>query len=466
MLKITFNGAAREVTGSCHLVETDQGRVLLDCGMIQGGKERHERNREEFPFEPSSLRAVILSHAHIDHSGRLPLLRKKGFRGPVYTTDATAELCKILLTDSAHIQEEDARWKIKRLKKARKDYHWVAPLYTEEDARKVCGQVKGVPFHQTVELDRFGSFRFRPAGHILGAAVVELDVPDGDRSRKIVFSGDLGVEGGRLLGRPEPTPKPDVLIMESTYGNRERELNGDRTEELFEIVDRAIRRGGKVIVPAFAVGRSQEIIARLNDLVEGGRLPEIPVILDSPMAVRATEVFEKHPEAWSEEARELCEAGDEPLEFPGLRMTRSVEESKELNNLKGPAIIISASGMCTAGRIKHHLANNISDPSNTILFVGYQARETLGRVISSGVNPVRIFGRMFTVQAEIASIEGFSAHADRTELLEWFESLGGRPGRSFVVHGEEESALAFGEELRSRYEARVDVPEHGQTFHL
>ena len=466
MLKISFHGAAREVTGSCHLIETEQGRILLDCGLVQGGRERHERNREKFPFEPSSLKAVILSHAHIDHSGRLALLRKRGFRGPVYATEATADLCRILLSDSGHIQEEDARWKIKRLKKAGKDYRWVEPLYTEMEARKVCRQLKPVPFNTAVQVPGGGTVRFIPAGHILGAAIVELDVKVGAETRKIVFSGDLGVEGGRLLCQPKPTARPDVLLMESTYGNREREANGDRTEQLFEIVDRTIRRGGKVIIPAFAVGRTQEILARLNDLVEGGRLPAVPVILDSPMAVRATKVFEQHPEAWSEEARELCEAGDDPLEFPGMRMTNSVEESKALNDLHGPAVIISASGMCTAGRIKHHLVNNISDPSNTVLFVGYQARETLGRIILSGVNPVRIFGQMHTVQAEVASIDGFSAHADRGELLQWFESLGGVPGRTFIVHGEQEAALALGEELAEKFGANVDVPEHGQSFDL
>ena len=466
MLKISFHGAAREVTGSCHLVETEHGNVLLDCGLIQGGRERHKPNREKFPFEPSSLQAVILSHAHIDHSGRLALLSKRGFKGPVYATRATADLCKILLADSGHIQEEDARWKIKRLKKAGKDHRWVEPLYTEQEAREVCRQIKPVPFGTPLEISGFGTVRFIPAGHILGAAIVELDARVRQGTKKIVFSGDLGVEGGRLLGQPQPTGRPDVLLIESTYGNRAREVNDDRTEQLFEIVDRTIRRGGKVIIPAFAVGRSQEILARLNDLVEAGRLPEIPVVLDSPMAVRATEVFENHPEAWSEEARELCAAGDAPLEFPGMRMTNSVEESKALNEIEGPAIIVSASGMCTAGRIKHHLVNNISDPACTVLFVGYQARQSLGRIIQSGVNPVRIFGQMHTVQAEIASIDGFSAHADRSELLQWFENLGDVPGHTFVVHGEEEAALSLAEELTVKFGAKVDVPEHGQAFEL
>ncbi len=466
MLKIAFNGAAREVTGTCHLVETDQGSVLLDCGLIQGGKERHERNRERFPFDPARLKAVVLSHAHIDHSGRLAVLRKGGFRGPIFTTEASAELCKILLTDSGHIQEEDARWKIKRLKKAGKDWKWVEPLYTQKDAKEVLKQLKRVAFNKEKEIPGFGSVRFIPAGHILGAAIVELNVRTAEGERKIVFSGDLGVDGGRLMGQPQPAPKADYLIMESTYGNRSRKESGDRTEELFQVVSRTISRGGKVIIPAFAVGRSQEIIARLNDLVEAGRLPDLPVFLDSPMAVRATEVFEDHPEAWSEEAQALDEAGDAPLEFPGLRLTRDVEESKELNRLDGPAVIISASGMCTAGRIKHHLKYNIGDPANTILFVGYQAGGSLGRIIQSGVNPVRIFGEMLTVGAEIVSIEGFSAHADREELLQWFENLEGQPRKTFVVHGEEEASLAFAETLREKYAVDVEVPEPRQEFVL
>ncbi|MBD3869192.1 MAG: MBL fold metallo-hydrolase, partial [Acidobacteria bacterium] len=364
------------------------------------------------------------------------------------------------------IQEEDARWKIKRLKKAGKDWKWVEPLYTEKDAKEVLKQIKRVPFNKEKEIPGIGSVRFIPAGHILGAAIVELNVRTSEGQRKIVFSGDLGVEGGRLMGQPQPAPKPDYLIMESTYGNRSRKDGGDRTEELFQIVSRTISRGGKVIIPAFAVGRSQEIIARLNDLVEAGRLPDLPVFLDSPMAVRATAVFEDHPEAWSEEAQALDEAGDAPLEFPGLRLTRSVEESKELNRMDGPAVIISASGMCTAGRIKHHLKYNIGDSANTILFVGYQAGGSLGRIIQSGVNPVRIFGEMLTVQAEIVSIEGFSAHADREELLQWFESMEGRPRKTFVVHGEEEACLALGKTLREKYEVDVEVPEPGQEFVL
>jgi metallo-beta-lactamase family protein len=466
VLKISFHGAAREVTGSCHLIETDKGRILLDCGMIQGGPERHERNRRPFPFDPSELVAVVLSHAHIDHSGRLPLLVKSGFRGPILATEPTAELCRIMLTDSAHIQEEDARWKIQRLEKEGRDASWVTPLYDEQDALETLDLIRPVDFHQEQGLNGVGSVTYHMAGHILGAGIVELTVGEGDGRRRILFSGDLGVEGARLLGPPEPVVSPDYLVMESTYGDRQREDLGDRTEQLYRVVKKTVDRGGKVVIPSFAVGRTQEVLARLNDLVEAGRLPGIPTFVDSPMATAVTKVFALHPEAYSEEARRLLRAGDEPLEFPGLRLITSVRDSMELNKLKGPAIIISASGMCTAGRIKHHLKHNISDPRNTILFVGYQAAHTLGRHIQSGTNPIRIFGGWFDVEAEIETIEGFSAHADLDEMLAWYDSLEGVKKQTFVVHGEEEASESLARHLRERGLEPVVVPEPGESYEL
>ena len=466
MLKISFHGAAREVTGSCHQIQTENGKVLLDCGMIQGGRERHERNRQPFPFDPTEIKAVILSHAHIDHSRRLPVLVKAGFRGPILATRSTAELCKIMLMDSGHIQEEDARWKIKRLEKQGKDASWVTPLYTQEDALETLGQIQPVDFHKEYPLDGIGSVTYHMAGHILGAGIVEMKVGEGPEARRILFSGDLGVEGARLLGPPEPVSRPDYLVMESTYGNRRRETTRDRTEQLYDIIQRTVARGGKVIIPSFAVGRTQEVLARLNDLVEAGRLPGIPVFVDSPMATAVTKVFALHPEAYSEEAQRLLRAGDEPLEFPGLKLITAVRDSMELNKLKGPAIIISASGMCTAGRIKHHLKHNLSDSRSTILFVGYQAAHTLGRHIQSGTNPIRIFGGWFDVKAEIQTIEGFSAHADLDEMLSWYDSLGEVTRQTFVVHGEEEAAESLASQLRDRGSEPVVVPELDQEFDL
>jgi metallo-beta-lactamase family protein len=454
------------VTGSCHLVEGGGKKILLDCGMIQGGRERHERNRRPFPFPCDELDFVVLSHAHIDHSGRLPLLLKAGYRGPILTTEASADLCRILLADSGRIQEEDARWKIKRLKKRREDYSWVRPLFTEEEALRVLDRIVPVPFDRPEELDGVGSVTFTKAGHILGAAIVQLDLRENGSNRRLVFSGDLGVEGARLVGRPHTVACPDYLLIESTYGDRSREASEDRTEALFRVIDRTLGRGGKVVIPSFAVGRTQAILARINDLVESGRLGGFPVYVDSPMAIEATKVFALHPAAYSDQARRLLHAGDEPLEFKGLKLTTSVEESIEINRSREPAVIISASGMCTAGRVKHHLKHNISDPRSTVLFVGYQAQGSTGRWIQSGGDPVRIFGDEYRVKATIETIEGFSAHADREGLRGWFASLGGTPRCTYVVHGEERAALGFAETLREEFRARVEVPRPDQSYRL
>jgi len=464
-MRIAFHGAAGEVTGSCHLVETTAGRVLLDCGLIQGGKERHERNRAPFEFEAADIDVVVLSHAHIDHSGRLPLLRKAGYSGPIYATPATIDLVRILLADSGHIHEEDARWTIKRLRKKGKDASHVTPLYTQADALAVMEQFVAVEFDTWVRLDGLGRVRFIAAGHILGAAIVELEVEDGDECRHVTFSGDLGVEGARLLSRPSQVEKPEVLLMESTYGDRDRDDEGDRTEALYKIVRGTVERGGKVVIPSFAVGRTQEILARLNDLVESGRLRGVPVFVDSPMAVEATAVFSRFPDAYSKEARRQYCSGDAPLEFDGLRLVTKVDESKAINSSRTPSVIISASGMCTAGRVKHHLKHEISNSRSTILFVGYQARGSLGQIIQSGTSPVRIHGEWFEVRARIEQIPGFSAHADRRGLLDWYDGLGGNPEHTFVVHGDPEAAEALAIALRKR-EANVIVPHRGEAFEL
>ena len=465
-MQISFHGAAREVTGSCHLVDTGDARILLDCGLIQGGRERHERNREPFPFDPASLTHVILSHAHIDHSGRLALLVKAGYTGPIFTTGPTAGLLRILLADSGRIQEEDAKWKIRRLQKQGRDASWVTPLYTEEEALAVLDQIETVDFDRPHDLGGAGTVTFVPAGHILGAAIVDLRLEIDGSQRRLVFSGDLGVPNARLLGPPDAVPVPDYLIMESTYGDRSRTDEGDRTERLHEIIERTTGRGGKVIIPSFAVGRTQEVLTRLNDLVEGGRLPGLRVYVDSPVAVAATKAFAMHPEAYADSIQKMMDDGDAPLSFDGLTLITSVEDSIALNRSAEPAVIISASGMCTAGRVKHHLKFNISSPKNTVLFVGYQAAGSLGRIIQSGRSPVRIFGEWYPVEAQVETIEGFSAHADLNELVEWFESLGGSPRHTFVVHGEEEAALSFAGTLETRCAGEITVPERGQTVEL
>jgi metallo-beta-lactamase family protein len=462
-MRISFHGAAREVTGSCHRVAGGGRHILLDCGMIQGGKERHERNREPFPFPADRLSSVILSHAHIDHSGRLPMLCKAGYCGPILATEPTVDLCRILLSDSARIQEEDARWKTKQLRKKGKDASWVKPLYTTEDVDAMLDRFVPVPFDQPHELEDGARVTFSKAGHILGAAIVRLELQDGPDRRTLTFSGDLGVDDARLVGGPRSVPCPDYLILESTYGDRARDDAGDKTERLYEVIDATVNRGGKVVIPSFAVGRTQAILARINDLVEGGRLAGLPVFVDSPMAVAATKVFTMHPNAYSAQARQLLRS-DKPLEFDGLRLTRSVDESKAINQLDGPCVIMSASGMATAGRIKHHLRNNISDPRCTVLFVGYQAHGSLGRVIQQGTDPVRIFGDWFPVKARVETIDGFSAHADQSELLEWYAQLDGLPRCTYVVHGEERAARELASLLKDRFGAEVEVPKRDQTF--
>ncbi|MFQ5744032.1 MAG: MBL fold metallo-hydrolase RNA specificity domain-containing protein [Acidobacteriota bacterium] len=462
---LSFHGAAREVTGSCHLLEANGSQILLDCGLYQGGKERHSRNREPFSFSPKALDHVILSHAHIDHCGRLPLLLQAGYQRRIFCTAATASLCEILLRDSGHIQEEDARWKIKRLKRLGEDYSWVRPLYTAEQALAALERLDPVPFGETFELGDKAQARFVEAGHILGAAIVELTVEQ-KRPARIVFSGDLGVDDARLLGPPQPVACPDYLIMESTYGDRVRGNSGDRTELLLEIVSDTLDRGGKVIIPSFAIGRTQEILARLNDLVEGGRLHGVPVYVDSPMAVKATSVFSMHPECYSEEARSLLKVGDKPLQFDGLKLIDSVEASKAINHEKEPSIIISASGMCDGGRIKHHLKYNIEDPRSTILFVGYQANRSLGHAIQSGRSAVRIYGDEYEVRARVVSIHGFSAHADLHGLKEWFRALGDVPRQTFVVHGEEDVALGFASTLEDEFRASACAPRRGDRTEL
>ncbi len=438
----------------------------MDCGMVQGGPERHDRNRRPFPFSPPELGAVLLSHAHIDHSGRLPLLVGRGYGGPVWATEPTAELCRIMLADAGRIQEEDAAWKIKRLRKQHRDTSWVRPLYTEEEALAAAEKIRGVPFHQEVSLGDLGTCLFHKAGHILGAAIVEVRLWVSGEIRRILFSGDLGIHDARLMGSPEPVEAPDYLLMEATYGDRLRPAEGDLTEHLRIIVQRTADRGGKVIVPAFAVGRTQEVMARLNDLVESGRLRGVPVFVDSPMAAEAIQVFKRHADGYSDEAQRLLREGDEPLAFPGLRVVSSREESMALNELEGPAVILSASGMCTAGRIKHHLRHNLADPRNTILFVGYQARNTLGRLIQDGVSPVRIFGEWHPVKAEVVSLESFSAHADQQELLAWYRSLGGVRRGTFVVHGEEAACLTLAEHLRREAREPVFVPHLDEEYEL
>ena len=452
-MKIKFCGATIGVTGSCHLLTTDRHRVLLDCGQFQGNKEMDDLNWEPFPFDPESIEAVGLSHAHIDHCGRIPLLVKRGFTGDIYCTDATADLLQVMLLDSAYIHEKDAEWQTK--KNARTGKPAVEPLYTVQDAERSLKLVKPILYDQLVELNDQMKIVFNDAGHILGSAITEIWVTENDQTSKIVFSGDLGVTNRPILRDPKKIKKADYLIMESTYGGRLHPENSTSIDRLIHIIIATVKRGGSVIIPAFAVGRTQELIYELNMFYEHHPeyqdvLGDLNVYIDSPMATTATEVFRKNAQVFDEETKELILSGDNPLDFKNLIFTRSTAESQALNMNRTPKIIISASGMCEAGRIRHHLKHNLWDPKNSIVFVGYQAEGTLGRALIDGVKEVKLFGETVIVAAEIHNLEGFSGHADQNGLLDWLGGFQKIPKQIFLVHGEEQSKIDFAKAAQER----------------
>lgn len=450
-MKIKFCGAAEGVTGSCHLISTEKHQILLDCGQFQGGKAEDAMNYEEFSFNAKEIDCVVLSHAHIDHCGRLPLLVKRGFTGPIYCTTSTADLLEVMLKDSAYIHSKEAEWKNEKAKRAGKEFR-IEPLYDIEDALAALTQVKPILYDQLVEINDEMKIVFNEAGHILGSAIIELWVddqePKGEKISKIVFSGDLGVENRPLLRDPKKIKKADFLIMETTYGNRLHPENSDSVENLLDIVLKTIKRGGNVIIPSFAVGRTQELIFEFNRFYEQNpkaqkELDKVMVYIDSPMATTATEVFRRNAQDFDDETREYILKGDNPLDFKNLKFTRSADESRFLNRDRNAKVIISASGMCEAGRIRHHLKHNLWDGKNSVVFVGYQAEGTLGRRILEGAKDVTLFGEQIHVNAEIYNLEGFSGHADKNGLLAWLSAFEKEPKHIFLVHGEEEAKEEF-----------------------
>ena len=450
-MKIKFCGAASGVTGSCHLISTENHKILLDCGQFQGGKQMEALNEEPFPFEPSEIECVILSHAHIDHCGRLPLLVKRGFRGRIYCTDATADLLDVMLKDSGFIHEKEAEWQNRKNERAGRKP--VEPLYTLKDSEETLKLVSPVMYDQLFELNDAMKIVFNDAGHILGSAITELWVTEGERITKVVFSGDLGVMDRPILRDPTIIKKADCVIMESTYGNRLHPENSTSISELLDIVLKTIRRGGTVVIPSFAVGRTQELIYEFNRFYERkpelrAELDKITVYIDSPMATTATEVFRKNAQVFDEETKAYILKGDNPLDFPNLRFTRSTAESQALNADSKPKVIISASGMCEAGRIRHHLKHNLWDPNSSVVFVGYQAEGTLGRLLVNGIKDVALFGEAIHVNAEIYNLEGFSGHADRNGLISWLKGFRRKPSQLFLVHGEEESKMELADTIR------------------
>lgn len=462
-MRLSFLGAARMVTGSCYLLEAGGLRLLIDCGLFQGKEE--ERNREPFGFNPAAIDAVILTHAHIDHSGRLPLLCKQGFRGPIYTHPATADLAEIMLLDSAHIQETEAEQANRKSRRAGRLL--VEPLYSQADARHVMSQFRPIPYGQPFQMNEHIQIRFEDAGHILGSALVEIVETGADgRQTKMVFSGDLGQPGRPILRDPTPVAEADYLVLESTYGNRLHEPPKSAREALAEVIRSTIAKGGNVVIPAFAVGRTQEVLYELNGLVESGELPSsLKVVLDSPLAIAATEITAKHADIYDEAAANLVRSGDQPFSFPGLVYSHTADESKALNFTRDPLVIVAASGMCEAGRVLHHLKHNLWKPASTVLFVGFQAQGTLGRRLADGARRVRIYGEDVAVKARIETLHGFSAHADQVQLLDWVDAMDRPPLRTFLVHGESEAQGELARELLSRGH-NVEVPALGQSVEL
>lgn len=467
-MKLTFHGAVRTVTGSQHLLEVNGIKILMDCGLYQGSrKQTYERNKN-LPYAASEVDVLVLSHAHIDHSGNIPNLVKSGFSGDIICTYATRDLATVMLRDSAKIQWYDIEYLNK--KRAKQNLPDLEPIYTPADALESLKYFIGIGYERPYTIAPGIKLTFYDAGHILGSAITVLDISDQETKRdiRLVFSGDLGRPDRPILRDPAFIDSADVLLIESTYGDRLHEAQEDASKKLKRIVNETYQRGGKVIVPAFAVGRSQELVYRLHQLVETRDIPPtLPVFVDSPMAIDATGIYRLHPEAYDDEVSQflLEDSHRDPFGFDMMRYTRSTNESKELNFLNTPAVIISASGMAEAGRILHHLKNNIEDPRNTILIVGWQAPHTLGRRIVEKQKRVRIFGREYELKAQVETINGFSAHADRDELLTWTGHMKKRPLHTFIVHGEEDVSLTFAQTLRTQQAfPDVQVPELGQSF--
>ena len=463
-MKLSFLGGARTVTGSMHLIEVNSQRVLLDCGIFQGRRAESEQRNLNLPFEAHCANALILSHAHIDHSGNIPTLVRGGFVGDILCTPATRDLAAIMLRDSARIQEKDVEY-VNKIR-ARKNEPPIAPLYTVADAEQAIQYLVARAYHRTFDVVPGVRATFFDAGHILGSAITVLDISENGKTTRLAFSGDLGRKRMPLLKSLETIRDVDYLIVESTYGDRlHGELN-DADAKFARVVKETVARGGKVIIPAFAVGRAQQLIFALHRLIDAQAIPRVPVYVDSPLAIDATEIFRMYLDAFDGDVKEMVERAHDPFGFRKLQYIREVEDSKRLNEMDEPMIVISASGMAEFGRIRHHLANNIADPRHTILIVGFQAEHTLGRKLAEGLKRVRIFGEEYTVRAQVERIDGFSAHADRDELLAWVELAKANLKGVFVVHGEEKSALALADGIRALGVPEVIVPKVGDTVPL
>lgn len=463
-MKISFHGADRGVTGSCHLVECAGHRILIDCGLYQGGRAINEENAKPFGFDAADIDCVLLTHAHLDHCGRLPLLVKRGFQGEIVTTAASRELARLVMMDAAHLQEEEARRLTHGGDRHGKHAQGAAPLYSILDAFHTMEYFgRAAVYAEPIELLPGIRATFLDAGHILGSASILLELIESGRRRRVLFSGDLGNAGRPLLRDPSTPPRADVVVMETTYGDRLHKSFQPSVVELYEAVTATFKRGGNVVIPTFALERAQELLYFLREGVESGSLPRsTQVYLDSPMAISATEIFKRHRECYEAETAELFSEGRDPFHLPGLHFTRDTAESIAINRISGGAIIMAGSGMCTGGRIKHHLQNNLGREECSVVFVGYAATGTLARRIIDGAKSVRIYGEETAVRAAIHTINGFSAHADQAELLAWHGRIGS-PARTFLVHGEEQVMTRFAERLVG---SRTDLPALNQVYEL
>ena len=469
-MKISFLGAAKIVTGSNYLIETRNTKFLIDCGMFQGSKTINRMNYEPFSFNPEEIDFMVLSHAHIDHSGRIPKLTKKGFKGNVYATKATTDLCSIMLPDSGHIQEMENKWDNRKRRRSGEKLR--EPLYTVKEAEESLKYFKPVLYNQKIKLSEEVTLRFRDAGHILGSSIIELWIKEDNKETKLVFSGDLGRRDRPILRDPSLIDEADYLIVESTYGNKMHHPSEDDAKELISIINTTVKRGGNVVIPSFAIERAQDIIYELNKYYteyvksEDQDFLSVPVYVDSPLTVSATEIFLRNPDCFDKDTLKLINIGNNPLDFRNLKFTRSAEESKQINFSKESKVIISASGMCTAGRIKHHLKHNLWRKESSIVFVGYQANGTLGRRIKEGEKVVKIFGEEIQVNAKICSLEGFSGHADRDGIIRWVKSFKNKPKKIFVVHGEEEATEEISRKIEEELKIKTHIPELGESLSI
>ena len=464
-MHIQFWGATQEVTGSMHLLTVEGKNILLDCGLYQGHRDEANKRNANFPFDPAIIDSVILSHAHIDHSGNIPQLIKKGFNGNIYCTHATQDLASVMLRDSAHIQEKDAEYVSKR--NAKKGLPAIQPLYVMKDAENCITHFVGLGYGRSFYVTPNVQLTFQEAGHILGSAIVILDITENGKTKRLTFTGDLGRKHLPIIKDPFQIKETDYLIMESTYGNRVHDPIEDMKAMLKDVVNRTVARGGKIIVPSFSVGRTQELVYFLHQLFNEGAIQEIPIYVDSPLSVNITEVFRLHPEIYDAETNEaFLEKHEDPFGFYRLKYIRHVEDSKNLNNIQEPCMIISASGMCEAGRILHHLANNVADERNTVLVVGYMAEHTLGRRIVDKERILKIYGDEVPLNAEVAIMHGFSAHADQKDLMNFVNRIEKKPQKVFVVHGELDQQEVLAQKIKEAGIPEVFIPERSQKFEL